>query len=553
MALPRLLLAGCLACAAILLLVMLGLPAGHSSAFNYAWSVQYSQTFAWTNPLPRYLPGQWAGFGGYDFFFYPPLPFWFIAAVVDPLCPGCSAASEYVLGSSVILVASGLAMFAFLRSVVGPGAAAFGAIVYTVLPYHLLLDWFERQAAGEFTAYAFIPLVALGVERVRQDRPGGWILALGVAGTALSHLPTTLLAAHVFAAVVVVLVALAPGGLAARLGLFARLAGFVLLGLAVAGAYWIPAVVLLDTVSPATLFDPYFEAWRWLYGGAEAPPSPGFAFRVLVSFLACAPIVLGALLFARGPLLVWILVPAALVTFLNIAASEPIWRAWIIAKVQFPWRLMTLMDFATGLAAAVLAARMGNRIGKLVLAAALLVAVVPTSYLAGKVQYTLTDTPPEDRDYPWFAAAEYMSPEMTETLRLRLAQDSLGHFDQRAIADAIAAMAVQFRQTHPEARIIDRRPRALTVLPPQGAAILSLPVQYWFLWQAETATGEALTVRANPVFGTLDVIAPAGGFGDQPVVVSLALHPSELAGWAASLLGLLALLATARRARARQR
>ncbi len=527
----------------------LGLPPGHSAAFNYGWSAQYSATVTWTDPLPRYLPGLWSGLGGHDFFFYAPLPFSFIAVFVAPLCPGCSPATQFVLGSSIVLVASGVAMFAFLRRFFALPPAAFGALVYVLLPYHLLMDWFVRQAAGEFTAYAFLPLIALGIERIRSQDGGGWTLALGVAGTAFSHLPTTLLAAHVFAALAFVLVVLQPGGAGARLRLFARLAWFGGLGLALAAIYWLPAILLLDTVSPATLFDPYFEASRWLYFADAPPPNTQSAVRILLCFLACLPLLLGALRSARGPLLAWILVPAAVALFLNTAPSAPIWREWIISRVQFPWRLMIFVDFAAAIAASVLLSRAVDRIGKLTLQVALLAALTPALVLALGVRYVIPGAPAEQQLDDDFAAIEYLSPEMTQALLRRLDQPQIGHFDQFEVVAEVAQLAAEL-QDMPDLR--DRTARAFTLQPTPGAAVLAVPVQYWAFWQAQ-AGDVSLQTRPHPTFGTLDILAPSGGFGAAPVVVTLPLQPSERAGAALSLLAFLVLVATSlwlRRSRA---
>lgn len=533
----------------IILLTGLGLPDGHSVAFNLAWTTQYSETLTWASPLPRYLPGLWAGFGGHDFFFYAPLPFWLIAVLVDPLCPGCAPSTEFVLGSAVMLVASGFSMFAFLRAFFARQPALFGAVVYAVLPYHLLLDWFARQAAGEFAAYAFIPLAALGIERIRRNEHGGWLLALGVAGVTLSHLPTTLLLGHAFGLLILVFAVLAPGSATGRARMFARFAGFGILGLALASFYWLPAVMLLDTVSPKALFDPYFEAWRWLYGPGQSQPNTTFAFVVLASFLACLPFLLGSVFGARGPVLFWILIPAAFAVFMNSSLSEPIWRVWIIAKVQFPWRLMTVIDFSTAIAAAVLVAGLSRRIGRLIFFGAVLVAVLPFAFLVETVRPKLPDAPPEQTYIAWFAASEYLSPEMTAVVAKRLGKTEMDHFDQYAMADAVADMAAEFDADQAGLTILDQGPRSLTVLAPKGGEPLSLPVQYWFLWQARTAAGEALDLRANPRFGTIDILAPDGGFDEGPVTLSLPFHTSEQVGGAVSLVALAALMILSRRRR----
>jgi hypothetical protein len=310
--------------------------------------------------------------------------------------------------------------------------------------------------------------------------------------------------------------------------------------------------MLLDTVSPAVLFDPYFEAWRWLYGGAAPQPNMVFAAIVVAAFLACAPFLLGSVLKARGPMLAWILVPVVVVVLLNTAVSEPIWRSWIIAKVQFPWRLMTFADFATGIAAAVLAAGATCRIGWWVLSVALMTALIPVAFLAAQVTFTMQGNPAEKRYDAGFGAMEYLSPEMTETLRTRLARPDLDHFDQRQIAATLADMAAEFAETQPPVQILQRGSRSITIAPPPGAAILSLPVQFWVLWAAETASGTPLQLRANPQFGTIDILPPPEGFADTPVHLSLRYHPSEQLGAAVSVLALLVLLGAALLSRKRR-
>ncbi len=528
----------------ISVLVAFGLPTGHSTPFNLAWSRHYGDALSWTDPLPRYLPGLWEGFGGHDFFFYAPLPFWLNAALIDPLCPGCTAPTEFLLGLGLLTAASGGAMFAFLRCLVSPGAAAFGAAIYVVLPYHLLIDWFARQSAGEVTAYAFLPLVALGIERLRRHEGGGWILALGTAGLAFSHLPTTLLAAHPFAALGLWFVVRQPGGRAAKLWLLARLAWFGGLGLMLAAVYWLPSVLLLDKVSRSVLADPYFEAWRWLQFSPAPHPNPVLKTQLLASFYACLPFLILALRSARGPVLAWILVPAIFAIAMNTAPSAVLWNTWIIGIVQFPWRLMTLVDFAAALAAAVLAAGAVDRLGKLSLVMAVGVASVPAVFLAAALEDRPADAALIADAEASFGAIEYFSPEMSAVMARRLGTDGLQHFDQLAVAASAADMAAEFRDQYGDPKIVARTPRSLTVLAPEGAEVLALPVQFWGLWQAETALGADLSVRANPRFGTLDILGPTGGFAAGPVTVSLPVQPSEWAGALASLLALIALLAS---------
>ena len=73
------------AAASIFFFVTVGISDGHSASYNFPWAVQYLDTFNLSSFLPRHLPGLWNGLGGYDFFFYAPIPFWFVAAFVETL------------------------------------------------------------------------------------------------------------------------------------------------------------------------------------------------------------------------------------------------------------------------------------------------------------------------------------------------------------------------------------------------------------------------------------------------------------------------------------
>lgn len=426
--------------------------------------------------------------------------------------------------------------------------AQIGAVVYALLPYHVFMDWFLRQAAGEFAAYAFLPLVALGVERIRRGENGRWLLSVSVAGTALSHLPTALLAAHVFAVLCVILAFQARKGHHDRLRLLGIYAWYATLGMGIACFYWIPAIALIETASADALFTHHYEAWRWLYGLTPSQPSLLAAIYITACFLTCMPILAVSLLSTRGAMLLWILIPTAVALFLNTALSELIWRHWIIAQVQFPWRLMVFVDLSTALAAAALASQVLSKTGKPAHYRLLPIAIVPYALFALNIDYSQARIPAEERYSSSTGAIEYLSPEMSESLSTRLGKVPL-HDDLFLVADEIALLAAEFQAEIGMIDTVQDHPRAFQVTPAPSDSIVHLPVQYWFLWQAETSSGEALELRANLKFGTLDIVAPSGGFDGSAVLLTLPYHWSEKVGAAISLMALLMLAASLMRLR----
>jgi len=173
-----------------------------------------------------------------------------------------------------------------------------------------------------------------------------------------------------------------------------------------------------------------------------------------------------------------------------------------------------------------------------------MLASLPAAFLAATLSYTQAQAKAAQTYRDWFAAVEYVSPEMAETLRNRLGQPEIGHFDQFAIAATVAEMAEDFQGAEGVGEVVARGPRSVTVLADPEAAVVSVPVQYWVFWRAETASDRAIETRANPAFGTIDLVAPEGGFQGEPVVVWLPFHPSEVLGGALSLLALLLLRAS---------
>jgi hypothetical protein len=254
-----------------------------------------------------------------------------------------------------------------------------------------------------------------------------------------------------------------------------------------------------------------------------------------------APILIGSLRYARGKLLVWILVPVVVAVFLNLAPSEPIWRNWIIALVQFPWRLMVFVDFATAIAVALLVSCAADRIGRSIMAGLMAIAV-PAALVGGPVRNYALSSVSQQPSNVGFGAIEYLSPEMIEFLSIRLDRPDLDHFDQKLIAKTIEKMASEFAEKNPDIGVVERGNRSLMVLAEPNAEFIALPIQCWVFWSARTSEGAKLATRVNPMFGTLDIIAPPGGFNQEPLVVSLDYHSSELVGGAASLVAFTLLL-----------
>lgn len=140
--------------------------------------------------FPVRIQSDWCGGAGYavgvfygDLLLYP-------AALLR--LAGLSVSAAYGLYLFAVTLLTGLfAFYAARRLGAGRTGAAAGAVLYLLSTYRLC-NTTVRAALGEYTALAFLPLVACGLWRTLQpdDRrlPGWLLLTLGLSGVLQSHL-----------------------------------------------------------------------------------------------------------------------------------------------------------------------------------------------------------------------------------------------------------------------------------------------------------------------------------------------------------------------------
>ena len=330
-----------------------GVGDSHSAGFNSVWAGQFSSQLLSGEPYPRWLQGSYGGLGGPAFYFYPPLAF-FAAALVDGVGLGhVSPGLQIGVASTMFMVASGLAMHLWLRGQTSRGWALLGALAYMAAPYHLT-DHYVRGAFAEFAAYVFLPLVAWGLQRASRNDPRAWLaLPIAYAGLILAHLPTALLASLVLPAYGLYLAMTERPAWPGRGAFLAKAAFMAVLGAGLAAGYWAPALTLTSAVSSQHLWSPYYRPQPWLLMFPGRWPNPGFMNLIAVSAGAALALALGALWAARnadagqarGEARFW--ASAALAGLALIVGLVPLfWDIPALAKVQFPWRLMSVIDFA---------------------------------------------------------------------------------------------------------------------------------------------------------------------------------------------------------------
>ncbi len=339
------------AAAVVLAAALAGLPllgsqllAGHDVTTYLAYAAQGAALAREGVFLPAWGGDLNGGFGGPGLLFYPPLV---NVPHVLLLLAGLPPAVGIGLAAVILLALSGLALVGWLRAEGLGGAALPAALAYVLSPYRLV-DVYERSALSENLAFLFPPLVLWALAASRPVSPARRVVlvAFPVAGLLLSNLP----AAFLFGTVLAVIV-LHPATGGGRRG--AAVAGAIL-GAGLAAFALLPAAFSSRWCATELFYSgasPHFRPSRHvLFGPAELNPTFGRSVSwvlVVLATLVFAASVLGRRTGAPDRRrTVWAAV--ALVAFLStLPPAGWIWDSLpLLSKLQFPWRLATVLTLA---------------------------------------------------------------------------------------------------------------------------------------------------------------------------------------------------------------
>ena len=151
----------------LIILICLGtiLPFFHVGFFEFHDNTQIVRVFEMYKSLgdkmfPVRLVG-WLGYGyGYPIFnFYSPLPY-YLGAVFAFMGFDFVNSTKSMMSFGTLL--SGLTMFYLAKKYFGSTAGIVASVIYAYFPYHAV-NIYVRGAVGELFAYAFLPLVFLGM------------------------------------------------------------------------------------------------------------------------------------------------------------------------------------------------------------------------------------------------------------------------------------------------------------------------------------------------------------------------------------------------------
>jgi hypothetical protein len=336
-------------------LVVYGPQEGHSLDFNLSWASAFSSQLLAGDFYPRWLMNLNEGAGSPAFFFYAPVPF-YITTAGFVVCGDCTPSTQLGIGEWLILLASCLSFYCFARRHGAPMVALAGALFYAFAPYHYAIDVLNRQAIGEAAAYIWIPLILLSIDRIADGKRAIPALALTYSLLVMTHLPSTLLVSLFLPAY-----AALRWYRSSESWVIIKFVAGIVLGVLLSGIYLVPALLSQDHISGDRDWQSsYFQYHRWfLLDGVDAP-DPVSELKLLVAALATSALFFGAWIFAHWsprsqdrrhpPAIEWVLFVAG-AWFLMLPLSRFFWELVPpLQKVQFPWRVLIVVDVAAAAA-----------------------------------------------------------------------------------------------------------------------------------------------------------------------------------------------------------
>ena len=459
------------------------------------------------------------------------------------LCRSCGLASSLAATFTVLLAASGFSFYALARQV-APALQSFAAaVLYMVLPYHLMLDYVLRSAISEFSVYVWMPVILCAVLRWRDDGRFVLLAGLGYAGLITAHIPSALLFSPVM-----FLFALLQAGPRVWSLLYLVLA--VALGLALAAPYLLPALTTQDLINASgwwQLREYQPEAWLWL--SSDPVPRDGV---ILVALLPTTILLAYSLRFVlpwapeRRPL-AYLLAAIGLGSwFMMLSPSAPLWEHLpLIRKVQFPWRVAILIDLATALAFALaltaLAQRNRGALGLFLIAGILVGA--PYAINGRNIAQSFAAVSPE-RYQQELAFAELIG-STREYLPIQ-AFESLTEEAQAGLMAARPGLAVLYGVAQEirdlpevevvagEAQISLRDATATTIdfdIEAESDAVLRFSRFYYPIWRLTEPGADppvAFALAPAPLYGLIEAEVPKGSYSLR---LETAMLDQERWGW----------------------
>jgi drug/metabolite transporter superfamily protein YnfA len=390
-----------------------GVPVWGDTLFHAMWYTNFSAQLLTGDLYPRWLINLNGGLGSPVFFYYAPLPYYLTTPFAFLMPGGIYGTLHLGASAALAIIASGLTAYLWLKENADAEAAAVAAVLYMLMPYHLAVDLYTRDAFGEVWAFVWMPLMLYFVRRIGGGSKFALHgLALAYAALITTHLPTTLIFS-----LVPLCYAFFVHAPERRRRAALHAAGAMLLGAGLASVYLLPAMLNQEFISLADMLPEHYDK-RWLR--LTDFNLRNIEGRVASAFLLTAGVIACACIAARGDATTndnaskrerafWMSVAAACVLLMTPLAGF-VWRIITpLQAIQFPWRFNAVLCVAAAalVAAGVRALRRVKPRGAVRLAASVVGCVLVLGWVVFTVQVARKEFPSLRRGSPAGMDAAY--------------------------------------------------------------------------------------------------------------------------------------------------
>lgn len=323
-----------------------GLPITHDGQDHVARIANFYQGLKEGNIIPRWAGNLNWGYGHPILMFLYPLPS-YIASFFHFL--GFSLVDSTKLVFGLGFLASGVAMYMWLKTFLSEEASLAGGILYMFAPYRFV-DLYVRGALGEATAFIFLPLSLYFLAKKNINKKISIGLALSIAFLITSHNAISLMFLPIIVGYVLFLYKKSKDLIAPLLS--------IVLGFALSAFFWIPAFfegkyTLRDIVTAGDYLSRFVNWKDLLYGNWSYGISGQFSVQIGIVHWIFIVLSFPIIFYLYKKKKDWILPAGLIILFtlsiiLMLPVSKFIWETVrTLQKFQFPWRLLSVSVFSS--------------------------------------------------------------------------------------------------------------------------------------------------------------------------------------------------------------
>lgn len=311
----------------------------HDGEYHIIRFWQFDKMLRSGDLAPRWAPDLNSGYGVPLFVFHYPFPN-YVGSLLHAF--GLSFVDSFKIAMAFAYIGAGIFCFFWLSKLFDTRSALVGAIVFSFVPYWFV-DIYVRGSIGEVFALFFFMGALASIESERTV-----LLPLAVAGVVLSHNILALLFVGVLVGY-----------------LYIRKRGFVwrlFAGIGIAAYFWLPALAekrYVTGLNSVDFHDHFPElaqllipSWGTGFSRAdwsfdELSQQIGIIPLLLIGFVTLSLIRNYQLKYRS--LLLWFFGVALVSIFLMLKLTVPVWNLIpLLAYVQYPWRLLSLVVVVSG-------------------------------------------------------------------------------------------------------------------------------------------------------------------------------------------------------------